>query len=100
MARKDITDVQVIAACAAAIAARHHFCPHDVLAVISGECVKVCFRAMERASDRDLIDYGTSLRTAWPTALGNALITERANRDEAAAVFSAGETLLDGAGRT
>lgn len=100
MARKDITDVQVVAACAAASAARHFFWAHDVLATLSGECVKVCFRAMERASDRGLIDWGTSIRTAWPTDAGTALLLDPANKVDTAAVYGAGETLLGGASRT
>lgn len=48
--------------------------PYDLLAERTGECEKVCYRAMERAFARDLIEYGTSLRSGWLTEKGKALI--------------------------
>jgi hypothetical protein len=36
---------------------------------------KVILAAMERAADRDLIEYGVHIRGAWPTDEGEALIT-------------------------
>jgi hypothetical protein len=35
---------------------------------------KVCLAAMDRACNRDLIEYGVSLRSAWPTEKGKQLI--------------------------
>lgn len=38
------------------------------------ECEKVCYAAAERASRRGLIDYGVSIRWAWPTQKGEELL--------------------------
>lgn len=75
MARKDVTDTQVVTAC-------RDYCAGDgtlrfplfILMKRTGEPEMVCFRAMERAEGRRLIEYGVSLRTAWPTEKGLALI--------------------------
>lgn len=40
----------------------------------TGQPEKVCYRAMERAEKRELIDYGVSLRTCWPTEKGKELL--------------------------
>ena len=48
--------------------------PYELLAQRTGECEKVCYRAMERAYERDLIEYGTSLRSGWLTEKGKALL--------------------------
>ena len=48
--------------------------PYETLAAETGECEKVCFRAMERACRRRLIEYGVSLRTGWLTREGKALL--------------------------
>lgn len=50
--------------------------PYVTLAEETGQPVKVCYRAMERASARGLIDCGVSLRTGWLTDKGLALIGE------------------------
>lgn len=73
MATKDITDKQVVQA---TIDARKHRVLNalDFLEVATQQPRKVCFRAMERASKRDLIDYGVSLHTAWPTEEGLAIM--------------------------
>lgn len=47
----------------------------DILVSISGQPEKVCFRAMERAADNGLIEYGVSLRSAWITDKGKDLLT-------------------------
>lgn len=70
MSRKDVTDHEVVRACrdrAATFA-------DDLLAERTGQPRKVCERALERANARGLIDYGVSLRTAWPTLAGLALL--------------------------
>jgi hypothetical protein len=82
MSRKNISDAQVVEA---HIAYRDFYrknpelptkWPYDFLAEWTGEPFKVCYAAMERASDRDFIDYGISLRTAWPTPKGLELLKQ------------------------
>lgn len=82
MATKDISDLQVC------IAARDRTAetlrrrrseetgPNLIerLMAISGQCEKVCCCAAYRAAGRGLIDYGVSVRHAWPTEKGNELI--------------------------
>lgn len=65
MKRSDITDEQVVEACRLALAP---FGPRslDRLIEMTGAPAQVAYAAMERANDRGLIDYGVSLRTAWP----------------------------------
>lgn len=48
--------------------------PHYILAARTGQPLKVCYRAMERAYRRGLVDYGVSLRSGWVTEKGKALI--------------------------
>lgn len=76
MATKDISDEQVIKACIKRREADNGFgCSAiDILMSETGQSEKVCYAAMERAANRDYIDYGTSVRTAWPTDKGYALI--------------------------
>lgn len=40
----------------------------------TGECEKVCYSAAYRSAGRGLIDYGVSVRQAWVTPEGEALI--------------------------
>ena len=44
--------------------------PNEILARETGEPEKVCYRAMERASRKGLINYGVSLRSGWLTPEG------------------------------
>lgn len=92
MAMKDITDKQVCAAVNkyqeemkplfdtnkifgdSFPMAEHPKYPYETLVIETGQPEKVCYRAMERAADRDLIEYGVSLRTGWLTDKGKALI--------------------------
>lgn len=96
MATKDISDAQVCAAVQAyQDAMRSLFCkpgevvglvpgsgpplppyPYEALAVETGQPEKVCYRAMERAERRGLIECGVSLRTGWLTAEGTALLSQ------------------------
>ena len=46
----------------------------QALASETGEPEKVCYRAMERADRRGLLDYGVSLRTAWLADKGRAVL--------------------------
>ena len=50
---------------------------YDILMKETGECEKVCYRCMERAEDRGLIDYGVSLRTGWITEKGKELLGDK-----------------------
>jgi hypothetical protein len=49
--------------------------PYNILQRVTGQPEKVCYRAMERASDRGYIEYGVSLRTGWLTDKGKALLS-------------------------
>lgn len=76
MAAKDVSDAQVVRACA-----DFHRDPanEDVIARLVRQTLqpaKVCVRALERACERGLIDYGVSLRTAWVTTKGESLLKE------------------------
>lgn len=78
MARKHISDIQVVICCWYFHAHRFSYCsrPDELLEDITGEPYKVCLAAMERANKRDLIDWGVSLRTAWPTYKGIQKVRE------------------------
>lgn len=76
MKRSDITDTAVVRAC---------WDPHDRpsfggpcslarLVDATGAPEKVCWAAMERATARGYIDWGVSLRSAWRTGTGTALL--------------------------
>lgn len=78
MKRSDITDKQVLEA---ALAYRKDTTPNrpfitDRLMQMTGAPAKVAYAAMERAEGRGLIECGVSLRTAWPTPDGMALLHE------------------------
>lgn len=57
--------------------------PYDYLMEWSGECLKVCYRAMERAEEHGYITYSVSLRTGWLTHKGEDLLRNAANLFEA-----------------
>jgi hypothetical protein len=75
MAMKDIPDKMVLLAYKLYDADRmgKKF-PYDFLMEMSNQPFKVCYKCMERASNRDLIDYGVSLRTGWITEKGMELL--------------------------
>jgi hypothetical protein len=83
MATKDISDLQVLDAYEvakkhrAANAGRDPFCmwPEDVLQEATGQHRKACFRAMERAEERGLIECGVSLHSGWVTGKGKDLLS-------------------------
>ena len=81
MATKDISDLQVLCAYQSAwerqLRGITPDMPYDVLMETTGQPFKVCYRAMERAADRDLIGYGVSLRTGWITSKGKELLGHR-----------------------
>ena len=70
MQTKDITDEWVILAYMQSKVEDMRRYPYDILSTWTGAPFKVCYKAMERASKRDYIEYGTSLRTGWPTDKG------------------------------
>lgn len=79
MARKDISDIQVLRAYKQAernwkANDGRRWWPEEILVVETGQPVKVCLAAMERAFDRGLIDYGVSLRSGYITLAGKALL--------------------------
>ena len=74
MAMKHVSDLQVLQAVQDSRANRISGWPYQLLVERTGQVEKVCFRAMERACDRGLLDYGVSLRTAWLTDKGRALL--------------------------
>lgn len=85
MSTKDVTDKMVVDAYAEAMRQRgqgsgapwaDYEYPYVILMRVTGECEKVCYRAMERACARDLVEYGVSLRTGWLTDKGQALAKE------------------------
>ena len=75
MATKDISDRQVCEAVQAYADDLNHW-PYDILAEATGQPQKVCWRAVERAAKRDLIEYGVSLRTGWLTEKGRQLLAD------------------------
>ena len=79
MSMKHVSDLQVVRAMQAFRDRKLESpWPYEALAVETGQCEKVCFRAMERACDRGLIEYGVSLRTGWLTDKGRALLEDAA----------------------
>jgi len=76
MATKNITDIQVLKAYQDSKVTIDGKWPYDLLMELTGQCEKVCYRAMERACKRGLIDYGTSLRSGWITNKGYELLNK------------------------
>lgn len=82
MATKDITDKQVCEAYAEAARQRGdnwdkpYEMPYEILERVTVQPFKVCYRAMERAEERGLIDCGVSLRTGWLTDKGKSLLSD------------------------
>lgn len=78
MARKDIDDRLVCLAYAyrkmQQSSQMHGPWPTEILMNWTGQPEKVCEKAMERADDHGLIDYGVSLRAGWLTDKGEGLL--------------------------
>jgi hypothetical protein len=82
VATKDITDLQVVRAYAEMKRQMDDVRPSglrfeyadQILRRETGQPEKVCYRAMERAFSRDLVDYGTWLRVGWLTDKGRELL--------------------------
>lgn len=76
MATKDISDLMVLQAYIARDNSDWSRNVIEILMDTTGECLKVCWRAMERTCDRGLLDYGVSLRAAWLTDKGKNFLKE------------------------
>lgn len=74
MARKDITDIQVLRAYDMLAIGLTNKWPYETLMEETGQSEKVCFRAMERAEDHGLIECGVSLRSGWITKKGKEML--------------------------
>jgi hypothetical protein len=77
VSRKDVSDIDVVIAvaiCKAENTTGFKRWPYELLSEITGECEKVCYRAMERAFKRGLLDYGVSLRSGFLTPEGKKLL--------------------------
>jgi hypothetical protein len=74
MARKDISDKQVIKACKVWQNNTDSPSPLVILMLETDQPEKVCWAAMERAVDRNLIEYGTTMKYSWPTPKGLELL--------------------------
>jgi hypothetical protein len=72
VSRRDITDQQVVKAYTEARGSG--VWPYELLHQWTGQPLKVCLRAVERASERGLIEYGVSLRAGWLTEAGEELL--------------------------
>jgi hypothetical protein len=73
MARKDITPAQVVQACQD----RQNGSDKNTVQLLmerTGQHENVAYAALYRDSDRGLIEYGTSIRGAWPTDKGLLLL--------------------------
>lgn len=68
-----VSDLYVCLACAIPIAESTRSRP-ELLRIWTGQSEEICYRAMERADRRGLIEYGVSLRWAWTTPEGDELI--------------------------
>jgi hypothetical protein len=77
MATKDITDKEVVQACLDRQNSNKDLgFVTEILNKRTGQPIKVCESAMQRSLKRELIDYGVSLRTAFPTEKGLQLLEE------------------------
>ena len=87
MARKDITDLQVCLAVAESDSNRKHKLANmesgppylsthidEILNLMTDQPIKVCYRALERAYSRGLVDYGVGLYIGWLTDAGKQLL--------------------------
>lgn len=72
--RKHISDLTVVEAVDAYSKAHDGPCPYEAIAAALGCPEAVAYAACERAHERDLIDYGVSLRTGWLTDKGKELL--------------------------
>jgi hypothetical protein len=74
VATKDISDIQVLLAQDQWRKNPAGKFSYEILHEQTGYPIKVCYRSLERAYKRGLLEYGVSLRTAWFTKKGDALL--------------------------
>ena len=77
MATKDISDIKVCEAIRE-YQLNNSIYADEILMKMTNQVRKVCIKAMERAENKDLIEYGVSLRTAWLTNKGLELLKSNA----------------------
>ena len=75
-----VTDLQVLQA----YADQDEGFADEKLMNSTGQCEKVCYRAMERVERKGYIDYGVSLRSGWLTPKGQAALASAAGATGAA----------------
>ncbi len=75
MSRKDISDWMVVKAYHEAHG-NYSIWPETLLGEWTGEPLKVCYAAMERAMQHGLIEYGVTLRAGWLTPKGKAVLEQ------------------------
>jgi hypothetical protein len=80
MPTRDITDQQVCEAVREWSLAGSRFAD-EILAERTGQPLKVCVRAMERADRHGLLEWGVSLRSGWLTQRGHDLLQETAKAE-------------------
>ncbi|MBM4489696.1 hypothetical protein GS471_17000 [Rhodococcus hoagii] len=91
MKRSDISDSDVVRACRDARAAGGSSL--GLLVARTNAPRKVALAAMERALDRDLIDYGVSIAYAWPNDDGASYELEDGPPQLAGGDFTVGDWL-------
>lgn len=74
MARKNISDKDVVCAVSLARDSGFTWRPIDILKEKTGEPWKVCLRAIERAFERGFLDYGVSIEVPWVTEEGKIFL--------------------------
>lgn len=74
MARKDITDEQCVRAALAAHGERSPMATDEILAEMTGQPLKVCEAALERALNRGYIDCGVRIGRAFAMPKGYQLL--------------------------
>lgn len=82
MSRKDVPDVLVLLAYNYRRQYEVNAFPYEILMGWTGQPEKVCYAAMERACDHNLIEYGVSLRTGWLTEKGKDLLKTESSKFE------------------
>lgn len=82
MKRSDITDKQVLQAAVDFHSNTAGDFITDILIARTSAPLKVVYAAMERAYSRNLIECGVSLRTAWATPKGLAILNEDKHESE------------------
>ena len=77
MKRSDIPTIEVLIACHQFHKEKNGITPWQALMDKFSAPEKVVYAAMDRDCDKGLLDYGTTLRTAWVTEEGYELLEEK-----------------------